>query len=85
MAYTKQTWVDLPSKTTPINAERLTYIEDGIYNAADVADSAYAGLDNKQDVLTEGTNIEISSNVISCTLPLSIVGGQLCITYDDGN
>ena len=40
MAYTKQTWADLPSKTTPINATRLTHIEDGIYNAAATADTA---------------------------------------------
>ena len=40
MAYTKQTWADLPSKTTPINAERLTHIEDGIFDAAQTADTA---------------------------------------------
>ena len=40
MAYTKQTWADLPSKTTPINATRLGHIEDGIYNAAQTADTA---------------------------------------------
>ena len=40
MAYTKQTWADLPSKTTPINANRLTHIEDGIFNAAATADNA---------------------------------------------
>lgn len=32
MAYSKQTWHDLPDQTTPINAERLNYMEDGIYN-----------------------------------------------------
>lgn len=85
MAYTKQTWVDLPSKTTPINAARLGHIEDGIYDAANKADDAYNGLSGKQDTLTEGTNMDITSNVISCTIPLSIVSGQLCITYDDGN
>lgn len=40
MAYTKQTWADLPSKTTPINATRLEHIEDGIFNAAQTADTA---------------------------------------------
>lgn len=56
MAYTKQTWQDLPNKTTPINASRLEHIEDGIYNAAGVADtaatnaqSAVSGLSNKVD------------------------------------
>lgn len=56
MAYTKQTWADLPSKTTPINASRLGHIEDGIYDAASVADtaasnasSAISGLADKVD------------------------------------
>ena len=31
MAYSKQTWHDLPDQTTPINAERLNHMEDGIY------------------------------------------------------
>lgn len=30
MAYTKQTWEDLPSTNTPITASRLNHIEDGI-------------------------------------------------------
>lgn len=56
MAYTKQTWADLPSKTTPINASRLGHIEDGIFNAAATADtaasnasSAISGLADKVD------------------------------------
>ena len=49
MAYTKQTWTDLPSKTTPINASRLNHIEDGIYAAANVADTANSGLTSKVD------------------------------------
>lgn len=32
MAYSKQTWHDLPDQTTPINAERLNHMEDGIFN-----------------------------------------------------
>lgn len=28
--YTKQTWADLPEQTTPLSAERLTHIEEGI-------------------------------------------------------
>ena len=59
MAYTKQTWQDLPSKTTPINASRLGHIEQGIYDAASTADtaasnasSALSGLDDKVDKVT---------------------------------
>jgi len=56
MAYTKQTWENLPSQTTPINADRLTHIEDGIFDAAATADtaasdasSAISGLADKVD------------------------------------
>lgn len=43
MAYTKQTWVNLPSKTTPINASRLNHMEDGIYAANQTATTSTAG------------------------------------------
>lgn len=33
MAYQKQEWHDLPLEDTPISAERLTHMEDGIYEA----------------------------------------------------
>ena len=31
MAYTKQDWKNFPDETTPITAERMNHIEDGIY------------------------------------------------------
>lgn len=40
MAYTKQTWYDTQSGGTPVSADRLNYIEDGIFNAAADADTA---------------------------------------------
>ena len=33
MAYVKQSWENYPSTATPINATRLAYMEDGIFNA----------------------------------------------------
>ena len=44
MAYVKQTWMDGPEGKTPIDAEHLGHIEDGILNAASVADTATSGL-----------------------------------------
>ena len=38
MAYTKQEWKDLPDKTTPITAESLNHIEQGI---ADLYDAIF--------------------------------------------
>lgn len=43
MAYSKQTWSNLPSKTTPINADRLNHMEDGIYDANQPATTSSAG------------------------------------------
>lgn len=72
MAYTKQTWQDLPSKTTPINASRLGHIEQGIYDAASTADtaasdasSAISGLADKVDKV-EGKGL--STNDFTDTL-----------------
>lgn len=49
MAYTKQTWTDLPSKTTPINASRLNHMEQGIYDANQLATQSAAGQMSKND------------------------------------
>lgn len=40
MAYSKQTWHDLPTQDTPVTAARLGHIEDGIEAAALTADTA---------------------------------------------
>ena len=34
MAYQKQIWENLPSTNTPVNADRLNHMEDGIYDAS---------------------------------------------------
>lgn len=49
MAYTKQTWTNLPSKTTPINASRLNHMEQGIYDANQLATQSEAGQMSKDD------------------------------------
>lgn len=47
MAYVKQTWKDLPDTTTPLTAERLNHMEDGIsestiiQNALGLTDDTY--------------------------------------------
>lgn len=43
MAYSKQTWSDLPAETTPINASRLNHMEDGIYAGNELATPSAAG------------------------------------------
>lgn len=34
MTYEKQIWKDLPDETTPITADRLNYLENGIFENA---------------------------------------------------
>lgn len=52
MAYSKQTWSNLPSKTTPINATRLNHMENGIFEAASTADSAASAAETVAEGLT---------------------------------
>lgn len=40
MPYTKQSWVDAPSTTTPLSATRLSYMEQGIFDAVGTAEGA---------------------------------------------
>ncbi len=35
-AYEKQEWKDLPDQTTPLSAERLNHMEDGISDAVNI-------------------------------------------------
>lgn len=46
MSYVKQTWINLPDKTTPISADRLNHMEDGIEGISD-------DLDNIDERLTD--------------------------------
>lgn len=54
MAYEKQTWTNLPSKTTPINADRLNHMEQGIY-------------DNDQNKVDKVTGKGLSTNDYTTT------------------
>ena len=47
--YQKINFVNEPGKTTPICAENLNHMEDGIFNAQAAADHAQADVDNLND------------------------------------
>lgn len=49
MTYSKQTWSNLPSKTTPINATRLNHMEDGIESANNLVTTSQQGQMSAQD------------------------------------
>jgi hypothetical protein len=50
VSYDKQTWADGIAGGTPITADRLAHIEDGIEDAAAVADAAAGAVAGKADV-----------------------------------
>lgn len=56
MSYTKQTWENLPSTTTPITADRLNHMENGIYDANTI---------QVQDSYSESTTNPYSCNYIN--------------------
>lgn len=67
--YEEQTWENLPSETTPVNAERLTHIEDGIKTAMDnralkelYGDSAIS-IGRKSGTTVGGNSAAVGSNV----------------------
>lgn len=92
MSYTKQTWSDYPSTETPVNADRLNHIEDGISNVSEVADSAMQKAKNAvpkdstydamaTQVTTNKNNI-ISLNETKVNKPQEADEGQV-LTYRD--
>lgn len=64
MAYTKQTWADLPTKTSPFTAARMNHIEDGI------SDNDTNKLDKSSVKSAKTTS---ASDVYSCNYVNSII------------
>ena len=59
MAYERVNWENLPSKNTPVNADNLNKMDEGIANID-------TKINAKQDKLTAGTGIEITDeNIIN--------------------
>lgn len=70
MPYTPQTWIDKPSTATPVNADRLNAMEQGIEDAASVADLALP--------------LAAAAELIRDTIGSTLVGGAgITVTVDD--
>ena len=77
MAYTKQDWHDAPATDTPISAERLSYIEDGIeaaHTAAAAAAESIPDVSGKEDKANRNTangyvGLDASGKVAAAQLP----------------
>ncbi len=66
MSYTKQVWEDLPSLNTPITADRLNHMEDGIKGGNDLADNLNTSIGDLTELeTTDKTNVvnAINENV----------------------
>lgn len=90
MSYTKNpTWVAWPSTDTLVRASNLNHIEDGIFDAAAVADAANAAVveklnttdapelirDTMGTALVAGANITITPDDVANTITIAGTGG----------
>lgn len=81
MAYSKQDWKNLPDESTPISAERLIHMEEGIYNADKTANEKVDKVEgkglstndftndfkNKLNGIEEGANKTVVDNALSAS------------------
>ncbi|QFP96407.1 hypothetical protein SEA_MODRAGONS_23 [Mycobacterium phage Modragons] len=76
MAYTKQTWENVPSTNTPLSADRLNHIEDGI-------EDAHEGLDGKADETHTHAASAITSGTLDVArLPVGNSSSTVCAGND---
>ncbi len=63
MSYSKQVWEDLPSLNTPITADRLNHMEDGIKGGNDLADNLNTSIGDLTKLeTTDKTNVVSAIN-----------------------
>ncbi|QOP67217.1 minor tail protein [Mycobacterium phage OfUltron] len=74
MAYTKQTWENVPSTNTPLSADRLNHIEDGI-------EDAHEGLDGKADE-THTHSLADVSDVTASAAEVNVLDGITASTAE---
>lgn len=88
MAYVPQTWIDGPTGNTPVNAARLTYIENGIATATALATSVVGPsgtILNTQPLLTT-TTLQTGnySPLPNQMVPCDATAGSFIITLPTG-
>jgi len=81
MAYTKQTWNDLPDTTTPVNATRLNHMENGIKDNDTAISNKWGSANIKtktiNDTLNSYVNIDLDLNISNAIV--------LCVAGTTGN
>lgn len=96
--YTTQTWEDLPSETTPVSAERLGHIEDGIKTAMDnralkgIYDDTGANIGTQNNIDSagqyviagNGNNLQNGTGILVSGANNHIAGGNhACFGYEN--
>lgn len=76
MAYQKQTWKDLPDKSTPITASRLSHLETQFDHSKSYTDQALSGIESPLSVTVRHGSF-LSSGVICNTFILSTGGSHV--------
>ena len=78
MAYVKQSWINLPTMTTPLSAARMTYIENGIYDL----DQDTLKISNNLGDLTSSSSARTALNLgSSATLNVGSEPGTVAAGY----
>ena len=79
MAYTKINWENLPSTNTPVNADNLNHMDQGIYDANE-KNIITAGITNNVTISTGGSNnINLNRTIASVGSKLTLSNGKIVI------
>lgn len=77
--YIKKIWKDAPSTDTPINAENLNHMEDGIYNNATAINTLNSDLTHTKAT----TGIDTTGSIVSNLDYIREQMGELCVLTVD--
>ena len=82
MPYSKQPWADGVAGGTPIDAEALTHIEDGLYAAHVAVDAATAAIENTNDALatTNGSVVDANAAIAAAVSSIGDTNDELTAT-----
>ena len=81
MAYTRVNWQNSPSHATPLSAENLNVMDEGIYDLDTTVTEATGDIADLKEDLTLETEARENLGSTLASLGLVVVDGQLCAKY----
>ena len=81
MAYTRVNWQNSPSHATPLSAENLNVMDEGIYDLDTTVTEATGDIADLKEDLTLETEARENLGSTLASLGLVVVNGQLCAKY----